>query len=115
MKQWGAFSVQIARVINNKPIIQIQTSLVDRLRERCSVLVRVTEASPRLKFMNFEFLTKQFLFMEKRPDLASFFHPHKTPSVLLQAEKMLHIACAKLNKNNNNKFEWFVTFNDLVL
>lgn len=98
LQQWAQFSVRIAKYINSEPIPSLSGELIGRLVSRFNKITQafaITKMKKRKKIMNFEFLTKQFLFMENRPDLAEWFCCHKTRLVLKQADSRL-ARCSKL-------------------
>lgn len=109
LQKWTSFAVRIAKMINQEPVITLTQSLIDRLVDRFNKVATTfatTKTLNRKKIMNFEFLTKQFLHMEQRPDLADWFACHKTRSVLKQADnRLLH--CSKILREKDN-LNWHV-------
>lgn len=107
--QWVSYAVKITRLINNDPPVVFSGDLINRLHLRCSILSSLdNEDGLKCKFMNFEFLTKQFLCMENELQLAQAFHAHKTPEVLHRAENRLADYCARIPTPRD--MPWFVTF-----
>jgi len=111
LQKWTPYSVRIAKYINNEPIVSLPQDLLERLVmrfEKITKVFTVTKQKHRKKIMNFEFLTKQFLHMENRPDLAEWFACHKTRLVLKQADTRLR-RCSKQLEETDKEFKWNVT------
>jgi hypothetical protein len=97
LQKWTSFSQKIAKMINNEPISAFSQALIDRLVKRFEKITPAfnkTKDAKRKKIMNFEFLTRQFLYMDNLPHLAENFACHKTRLVLNQADNRL-LKCSK--------------------
>lgn len=95
---------RITKIMNNEPVAVMSSELIGRLVHRFEAIVGVyntVKSHSRKKILNFEFLTKKFLTMEGRPDLAKTFLYHKTRSVLLHADRDLQLCCEILNKKGS--------------
>ena len=107
LQKWTPFAVRIAKYINKEHIVSLSQELIDRLVlrfEKVTHVFKVTKLKHRKKIMNFEFLTKQFLDMENRPDLAEWFSCHKTRLVLKQADSRL-LRCSK-HLSESDDLDW---------
>lgn len=112
MQRWVPYAVRIAKHINNEPVVVLSQHMIERLVSRFEKVSKAfsnSDMKDRKKIMNFEFLTRQFLFMEKRPDLAELFSCHKTRTVLKQADRRLTVCSRKLKGTDD--LEWNVTRN----
>lgn len=109
---WAASAVRITRVINNDPPLILPPEIIDRLCERCAIIGELKEdPAGKCKFLNFEFLTKQFLCMENEIALAQLFIAHKTKSVLQRAEDRLAAYCRHIQQEQITDITpWFVTY-----
>jgi hypothetical protein len=108
LQKWSAMSVRIAKIINREPIVKLSTVLIDRLVVRFNKITHafsLTKKKERKKIMNFEFLTKQFLIMEKRYDLSEWYSLHKTRAVLFSADNRLERCCKAMA---NDDLDWEV-------
>lgn len=106
LQQWAPYSVRISKIINKEKIACLPNELVEKLVNRFEQITKAfdnTKLKQRKKIMNFEFLTKQFLFMENRPDLAQTFCCHKTRNVLNQADDRLYKCSQNLKKDD---YKW---------
>ena len=95
LPQWCKHAVRICRHICGRSSGELPSYLVEKLMARFHILVRVynKENAQRSKFLNFDFLTKQFLHMEGLGDVATLFQFQKTKEVELRAESRLSGLC----------------------
>ena len=112
--QWVSHAVRISRLMNKcRPILFTQ-SIIDRLVQRCEIIneYNATQLPEdcKSKFLNFDFITKQFLLMDEHKSLAVLFTAHKTKKVLERAENRLRCLCDTLNATNTFQMPWFVTY-----
>ena len=110
LQKWTPFAVRITKIINKEHIVALPQDLIDRLVERFDKISQAftsCKAKERKKIMNFEFLTKQFLHMEQRHDLAEWFCCHKTRKVLQQADVRL-LKCSR-ELDSTDTVNWDVT------
>jgi hypothetical protein len=110
LQRWTPYAVRIAKFINKEHIVKLSQFLIDTLVSRFDILTlafTATKLKKRKKIMNFEFLTKQFLFMEDEPELAQHFSCHKTRLVLKQADVRL-VKCSKVIKRKEKTRNWDV-------
>lgn len=109
LQKWTPYAVRIAKLINKEQIVSLSDELINRLVLRFDKVTKAftkTKLKNRKKIMNFEFLTKQFLYMEKRPDLAEWFSCHKTRLVLKHADSRL--ARCSLQLQNSDDLDWSI-------
>lgn len=112
MTRWVHFAVRIAKYFNNESVIPLNDILINRLVKRFEILTTMflqsTHTSDiKKKILNFEFLTRQFLLMENRPDLAQSFMCHKTRSVLTESDNRLLKIVSRLC-DSDTEFSWKV-------
>lgn len=86
LQKWTPYAAVIAKHINNEHIVKLSQDLIDRLVERFNKLLKYS--MDRKKSMNFEFLTRNFLSLEGRPEY-QYFACHKTRDVLNHADQRL--------------------------
>jgi hypothetical protein len=107
---WVHHSVRISRLLNQQEPILFTQSIIDRLVRRCQLVERVTGKNG--KFINFDFLTRQFLYMDQEHHLASLITSHKTKLVLERSENRLRAICDILQTStfDDNDMPWFITY-----
>lgn len=101
LHKWSQMSQRICRYLNAEKIAVMSDQLIERLVARFEKVTNAflgTIQESRKKIMNFEYLTRQFLFMEGRPDLADCFSLHKTREVLRKADQTMALCCATIGK-----------------
>ena len=108
--QWCKHSLRICRRICGKPSSELQPKLIDLLMARFNIILKVynRDSAQRGKFLNFDFLTKQFLCMEGYYEEASLFSLNKTKEVELRAEGRLAVLC-ELALAETSDTSWKVT------
>lgn len=108
LQRWTPYAIKICKIINQEELCTLSSTIIETLVDRFSMLVQAFEqvSSQRKKILNFEFLTRAFLMMEKRRDLAHHFSSHKTRAVLLEAQKRLDLCIAFIKNQKNDKFKW---------
>lgn len=109
LQKWAPMAVRIAKIINCEPIVKLSSELIDRLVLRFNKIAQafsLTKKKERKKIMNFEFLTKQFLIMENRPDLSEWYNLHKTRTVLFSADTRFEKCCKAMK---NDELNWNIS------
>jgi hypothetical protein len=102
--KWASYAVRITKMINNEVVPVLTTADIDRLVYRFQRTTEVFEgiiSKDRKKIMNFEFLTRKFLQLDGRNDLAHSFACHKTKTVLTQADTRI-IECCHFLKDTDD-------------
>lgn len=106
--QWIPYALKISRILNNdRRDVYLPDTVIDRLLERFSEIVTLTNEDKKEKFLNYEFLTHQMLLMDNKPHHAALFKCHKTEGVYERSMSRLHILVAQLELCDTT-FEWFV-------
>jgi len=103
LQRWTPFAVRISKILNNEPIVKLNTETINSLIYRFKKVAHLFTESKiknRKKIMNFEFLTKQFLLMEGLPLLADHFSSHKTRAVLIEADRRLQKCSNRLSRSD---------------
>jgi len=106
------YSTRIAKTINKESIPNIPDEIIQCLVNRFKILIQIFkqyrhEFDGTSKFINFEFLTKQFLHMEHAGSdydcnaMAYKLSLHKTHQVLIRAEERLEYYCGLINQDKN--------------
>lgn len=93
MHKWSHHAVRISKIITGQPVVKLSDEVIERLLYRFNRMMNAFHHSngnkKKKKIMNFEFLTKQFLYMENLGHLAACFENHKTREVLIDADRRL--------------------------
>ena len=115
LHKYSKYAWKISKIINNETIPVFSETIIKALNERFEILLYYfkkfrNKKDGASKFINFEFLTKQFLHMENELNLASQLTIHKTPKVLYRAEERLKFYCDLINKEPTIKSKWYVTY-----
>ena len=110
----AAFAYRICKLMNQETTAQLTRDIIDALVHRFTLLTSAfrtlaTEIETKGKFMNFEFITRQFLYMQNLPELAHHFSLHKTKNVLYRAEQRMEQYCLSLSITYPT-MRWQVTF-----
>ena len=108
MQKWVPFANRIAKYMNGEFVVKLDSTLIKVLITRFNKITKVFseyKMKDRKKIMNFEFLTKQFLLMENRSDLAQWFSCHKTKNVLNYADLNLRKCCDILTDTDDMNWE----------
>ena len=109
MHCWSHMSQRICKILNAEMVPKLSSGLIGSLVNRFS---KVNESfagvvsETRKKILNFEYLTRQFLMMEDRLDLADCFSLHKTKEVLRNADKTLAMCCDMLIQEGYSAESW---------
>ena len=88
MSKWCKYSVRISRQLCERPMGRLPSLTFEKLMRRFKILVSAynKDTQSRCKFLNFDFVTRQFLCMEGEHDLCKLFNFQKTKDVELRSE-----------------------------
>jgi len=95
------YAVRICKFLNGEKIPVMDEPLLERLSERFAILTAVLkdmDVKEKKKLMSFEYITKQFLLMEGRRDLAECFLKHKTRKIVQEADLRIFLCCEHINR-----------------
>lgn len=102
LQQWTYMSIRITKELNNQPIPLLTEDQISVLGHRFCLINRafISLSKERKKILNFEYLTKQFLYMEGLTELADKFTYHKTKAVLDMANSLMSACIDYLYKHD---------------
>lgn len=110
--KWSKHSVHISRLVTHGTKEMLSPSIIEKLVRRFDILNRYhrEDLTQKCKFMNFDFVTKQLLYMEGYSEIAKLFPTHKTADVEGRAQNRLSVICKKvLAERQDGDTNWFVT------
>lgn len=116
LHSWSKHAVRICRQICGQQSGGLTPEIINGLVARFEVVSRVYQKHNTLKckFLNFDFLTKQFLYMDGMPRHAALFPFHKTRDVEERAEARLSRICDLVQQETDSCGNWFVTSADMA-
>lgn len=110
--KWCTQVLRICRMLNPDRPPDIPRAVIEEVYVRFTILSAVvkTAITIKSKFLNFEFLAKQFLIMDGQHKWAEQFSFHKTKTVLIRAESRLNEICQAILASKVDGRKWFVTY-----
>lgn len=94
-------ALRICKTLNAEPVPLFDDPLIDCLCDRFAILSAVLkdmDLKDKKKIMNFEYITKQFLLMEKKKEMADCFLNHKTRDIVVEADLRIFLCCEHINR-----------------
>lgn len=111
LQEWVGYAFRIAKEANGEKIASLTSTLIDRLVDRFRIITKtngIITANVGRKTINFEFLTSQFLHMEKHSELAVLFYNHRTRTTLKKSFLRLQSCLDEITKMNDTGMEWSI-------